>query len=424
MSDTTNIGRQFLNALKRGTGEAYLIVRDNPQIDFSAQIIKGVLNNFAYDGQSEGSRAQYISDLISISKQKDKIRKIVLQGLATEENDAWSLAHLFDLAKLYAQKGDTEARQAIYDRFLNNSIEGSDRMGYSEILELDGLEGMFFIAEKSGKRIAHNPDCWEDGSVINHFQDENKGLKVNEELDMASKNNKFIKIYLNKISKTENESKDRRRETTEFNGIVDEVINGRPFLSFRRRRDLNEQEVLEIATQILKEKDKLNFEKLLVIFSYHKFPYDGEFILDLAKGRKTSKNRVKESAIDALKHLKSDSIRQFAIENIENNRRPCDYLEILISNYSKGDHRILSHVATKYNDEHIIEHIAAAYTEIYKANPTKECKEPLEILYNKMNCGIHRKGIVELLIRNDVLSDKIRNEIRFDSYLQTRELLH
>lgn len=40
-----------------------------------------------------------------------------------------------------------------------------------------------------------------------------------------------------------------------------------------------------------------------------------------------------------------------------------------------------------------------------------------------MNCGIDRHGIVEILIENKVLSDKIRAEIRFDSYMETRELL-
>lgn len=74
MTDTANIKRQFLNSLERGTGEAYLIAKNNSDIDFSNQIIKGALNIFAYDGQCEGNRAQYIFDIISLSKQKSKIR--------------------------------------------------------------------------------------------------------------------------------------------------------------------------------------------------------------------------------------------------------------------------------------------------------------------------------------------------------------
>jgi hypothetical protein len=35
---------------------------------------------------------------------------------------------------------------------------------------------------------------------------------------------------------------------------------------------------------------------------------------------------------------------------------------------------------------HIIENLARNYVDILKANKTKECKEPLEALYNKTNC--------------------------------------
>ena len=424
MSDhSTDIKRQFLNSLKRGTGEAYLIVKDNPQIDFSNQIIKGALNIYAYDGQSEGNRAKYIFDIISISKQKDKIRKAVLQGLATEQHDTWSLTHLFALTKLYAQHNDTEAKQAICDRFLNNPIEGSDWVGYSEILELDGLQGLFFIAEKFGKYIEQNPEDWQDDSIVRHFQEDNQELKVNEELKKVSKKNKFIKLYLDTISKTITEQKKHKQERIEFNGILDEVINSKPFLSFMRSKNLTEQEVLEIAKQLLKEKNNSNIEKLLDIFSDHKFPLDSEFILKLAKQKKTSKDRISEFAINALKHLKSNSIRQYALENIQQSKRPYDYLEILISNYTKGDFKLLNDIAIKFNDEHIIENLSGTYTDIYKANKTKECKEPLDILYNKMNCGIHRNGIIEVLIENNVLSNKIKKEIPFDSYLDTRELL-
>lgn len=95
----------------------------------------------------------------------------------------------------------------------------------------------------------------------------------------------------------------------------------------------------------------------------------------------------------------------------------------MVSNYKSGDFKILSEIANKTNNEHKIEQLAGIYTEIFKPNKTKECKEPLEILYNKMNCAIHRNGIVKILIENKIISDKIKNEIKFDSDLETRKLI-
>jgi hypothetical protein len=105
---------------------------------------------------------------------------------------------LFALAKLYAQQNDTEAKQAIYDRFLNNPIEGSDWVGAYVILQLDGLNGLVYIAEKFGKYIEQNPDDWKDDWIIKRFQEENQDLKVYEKLKKKARTNKFIRIYLNR----------------------------------------------------------------------------------------------------------------------------------------------------------------------------------------------------------------------------------
>lgn len=423
MTDTANIKRLFLNSLKRGTGEAYLLAKENPKIDFSNQIIKSVLNIYAYDGQSEGNRAQYVFDIISIAKQKDKIRRAVLQGLANEQVHTWNLTHLFALAKLFAEQNDTEAKQAIYDRFLNYPIEYSDWVGYSEILELDGFDGLLHITEKFGQYIQQNPDNLQDDMIIQHFQDENKEIRVYEELKNKAISNQFIRIYLENIKRTQESQKKHKSKSTKYKDIIDEVLNSIAFMPLRRKRNLNDEELNKVAKRLIDEKDNLNIEKLLSIFYFYKFPLNSQLILDMAKQKPTSKNRIVEYSIYALKHLKSKEIRNFALEKIETAKKPIDFLEILVSNYQSGDFKLLSEIANKTKNEDMIEQLAGIYSDIYRTNKTKECKEPLVILYNKMNCAIHRKGIVEILIKNKVLTDTIKQEIKFDCDLNTRELV-
>ncbi len=420
---TVDKRRLFLNSLKRGTGEAYIIANENPTIDFSDYIIRGALRNYAYDGQSEPSRAQYIFDLISLSNKKEKIRKAILTGLATEQEDTWSLTHLFDLAKLFALQGDIEARQAIYERFLKRPISHSEWVGSQEILELDGLEGLMYIAEMFGKVIEQNPDVWQDKFIIQHFQDDNPEINIFQELENRSKTNRYIKLYLDSINRTDENRKTQVRVTPVFKDIIDEVLNSKPYLSYKRRKELNEDELYKIAEQLAVEKNKTNIESLLNIFTNHKYPFDSEFILKLAKQKTKSKTRIPEYAIRALRFLKSENIRQFAINNISKAKRSESFIDILISNYENGDYTLLTEIANKFKSDHIIENLAISYIDIYSANKTTECQEPLVILYNKLNCGIHRGGIVKLLIENNVLSDKIRNEIKFDSDLETRQLV-
>lgn len=420
MTDIRILKRQFLHALKRGTGEAYLIVKDNPKIDFSNQVIKGALNIFAYDGQCEGDRAVYIFEIISISKQKDKIRKAILQGLASEQNNTWNLTHLFALVKLYAQQNDVEAKQAIYGRFLNNPIEGSDWVGAYEILELDGLKGLFYVAEKFGKYIEQHPDDWQDDGIITRFQAENQNIQVAEELKKKARTNNFIRLYLDNIQRTETNLKTQRTKPQKYKDIIDEVLNSKPCISFVRMRKLTKEEINTIAKHLLKETDQGNIERLLDIFDFHKFPYDSQLILDYAKQKGKGKNRIAENAINALKHLKSKAIRDFALDKIKTAKNSIDYLELLISNYKSGDSKLLTDIAERAKNEHKIERLAGIYTAIFKENKTKACKKPLEILYSKMNCALHRKDILEILMENNVLSDKIRKELKFDCNLETR----
>ncbi|MFY7741288.1 MAG: hypothetical protein ACOVQR_01475 [Flavobacterium sp.] len=343
--------------------------------------------------------------------------------METEQDNTWNLTHLFALAKLYAQRNDTEIKQAIYDRFLKNPIEGSDWVGAYEILELDGLNGLFYVAEKFGKYIEQNPDDSQDDWIIKRFQEENKKIKVSEELKKKAETNKFIHIYLENIKRTKASQENQRTKPKKYKDIIDEILNSKPFISFRRKSNLTDKEINQVAKQLIDETDKSCIEKLLDIFDFYKFPHDSQIILDFAKQKRTSKNRIVENAIDALKHLTSKEIRNFAMDKIQTVKNPIDYLEILVSNYKSGDFQLLSEIAKKTKSEHKIERLAGIYTNIFKANNTKDCKEPLEILYNKLNCAIHRKGIVKILMANKVISDKIRQEIKFDCDLETRKLV-
>ncbi|MCZ8215537.1 MAG: hypothetical protein O9262_04815 [Cyclobacteriaceae bacterium] len=113
-----------------------------------------------------------------------------------------------------------------------------------------------------------------------------------------------------------------------------------------------------------------------------------------------------------------------AIKRIRKAKRPQPLIDILTSNYKKGDFKLLRDIAKKAKGEHAIESLAGSYVDIFKANKTKECKEPLEILYEKMNCGIHRNSLIEILIENKALSSRLKKEIKYDSYLETRQLIN
>ncbi len=417
------IKQKFKSAIKRGTGEAHLLMQKNSKVNFSNDIIKAALKNLSYDNQSEGSRAVYIFELIERSNQKEKIRQAVLKGLATEKTDSWALNQLFDITALWAKKGDQEARKALYKRFYTKVIQGSEWVGQDAIIEVDGLDGIKHIAKIKGRIIQNNPEELEDSFIIDHFQQKNPTINVYNELKKSSKNNRYIKTYLHTILKHKHSISNLKKTKYNYTFFTDKINSkANIYLSSARIKELSKSDVMNLAKDFLKETNRLKKEKYMQIFNHIKFPYDYHPILKLAKTKNNGKGRLVEYACGALKYFSGKAIRKFAIEKLKKTSNPCNYLDLLVCNYKKVDNKLLVSIAKKYKSEHTIHSLALGYINIYKANATKECVTPLTIIYNKLTCGLHRKDIVKIMLDNNVLPNKIRKELKYDSNEAIRTL--
>ena len=73
MLTNIDLKRMFRSSIRRGTGEAYLLINKYPGINFSNEIIKACAKNFAYDGQCESSRAPYLFNLFFFQIKKRSV---------------------------------------------------------------------------------------------------------------------------------------------------------------------------------------------------------------------------------------------------------------------------------------------------------------------------------------------------------------
>ena len=421
-----NLKQKFKSAIKRGTGETHILIKENPTVDFFDEIIKAALFNFAYDQQSEGGRDFYIAELIKLSPQKDKILPVIYDALKNESNDDWSIEQLFDIAAIFAKEGNEHAKKAVYENYYKYAMNGADWAGEDAIIEIDGLKGLLYVAETKGKYLSENAESWVDSFFVDDFQKQNPSVGVYEELTKAAENNSFVKKYLETIEEHKfavyKPNKDKK-EKYDYKYIKDRFENTKlGIVGPRLCEKLSKKDLKKLADEFLKEEDRLKQAKYLGVFRYAKFPYDYEPILEVAKTKNSRNDRLVYLAVEALQFFKAKDIRQFAVEKLSAPDEPDIYINLLIGNYKKGDWKLLKSIAENCENDDIIHSLGADYIDIYKVNPTKECREPLEIIYDKMNCGLHRKDLVKILIENDVLSDKIRKEIQFDCNEETRKL--
>lgn len=418
----SQIRQRFMHSVKLGTGEAYFILKANPNIDFFRYIEKAILTNFAYDAQCEGDRAFYVSQLIDLSKRKDELVEIAIKALKKERKDSRNLDHLFELAAIYAKDGNVKAKRAIYKNFykIANSFFS---VGEYALLKADGVEALKFIAEMRGKELAKDPKDWEDSFWVDGFQKKNPKIKVYDELKKAAKGNPFIDKYVKMVKKHKwVKPKRPKRPRLNFEFVKDRIESESRYpVPPGIAKRLTKANIKKLADDFLQEKDSLKREKYLSLFSDVKFPYGYQEILKIAMGKNSRNNRQVERACEALSLFTAKDIRRFAITKLSKTNIPSDYLPLLVANYKKGDSKLLAKIAGKFNNEDVIHSFVWGYVDIYKANKTKECKKPLEIMYSKLTCSLHRYDIVEILYDNGVLSKKIFKELEFDSAEEIRD---
>lgn len=425
MVHTNHIKARFGNSIKRGTGEALLLIKKYPQIDFSTYIISASIKNYAYDGQCESSRAGYLKEIIGCTQNPDPIKKAIYRALLTEKEDSWSLKQLFDFAKLYALDGDQRAKKVLNRRFYRDTIEYADWFGYHEIIDVDGLKGLLFIIHAVGKALAEDPELIEDDMKLSYFQNKYPGINVYDILEEKSREDKLVKIYLNRVkdnkkSRAKLDEKRKMGGDNTYSGIIDEVENCVSKYKLRSRKYTG-KELITIASALINLKDKTKIDRYLMPFYKNPFPLEIDFLFQLAGKR--AKNRVDEFALAALSQVKDSRVRKYALDKIAGTSRPENYLNLLSRNYRENDAILLESIVKRTHNEHRIEQLAVILTNIYRKNKTEECKKPLEALYDKSNCGIHRNDVITILLESNVLSDRLRNEAQFDSNFATRKLV-
>ncbi|MEO5893195.1 MAG: hypothetical protein ABIQ31_23290 [Ferruginibacter sp.] len=417
------IKKRFKSSLQRGTGEAYQIMLKNRRVDFSTDLIRASLVNYAYHQQMEGSRGWYLAKLMALSDNKARIRKAILDALATERKNRHSLSQLFDLACIFAKKGDRQSRIVMYNRFGKKIISGDQWCGAGSILLLDGFEGLKFITTTIGKFLEKNPDETEDDGLIVHFQTDNPAIDVQAELIKESAHNKDIKIYLDRIKQNEEDWQNYQRPVYNYDTIKEQLMDRRrSYISSSYAKSLSRKEIKQVADALLVEPDRFKKGKYLSIFYDIKFPYPYQPLLQMAQSNLNAQKEVVKWAVEALRLFAGRDIRHFAVEKLSSTKAPWIYLPLLIKNYRPGDSVLLTKIAEHHVKEENVHNLAVDFIKIYKTNQTTECLAPLWVLYDKLTCGVCRKRVVEILIETDIIPDKILREIKYDSYWETRQL--
>lgn len=420
-----NIQQKFKQALKSGTGKAYFILKEHPEIDFSKIIKKSLLKRECNDGQCEGIRGAYYYNLIQVSKKKKGLVKFVLKELQKDQDDWYILAQLYEVAALVGvNEGNGEAIQGIRKRFRKELEETEDYDGEKAMLRIDGERAFLILTRIRGVLLKQNPDWSEWGGLITQFNKFYPKLNGNKILKRASLGNVFIKEYWDRVQESKVSSKRniKVRKTKYTYKNITKRINAKPFFWVSGNVKVDENTLYKLALDLQKETKTKKQERYLRVFAKYKFPLGTEFLFNLIKQKNQSSKKLIKPAIKALVLFQSNEIRTYALSKLKKKKDILIHLPLLIRNYQAEDDVLLSELLEMKWTRDEIHELNYTYGAIFRENEVKECFLPLKQLYNKLNCGICRESVLKTMLDNKVLTSDILKEMKFDSHVSVRKL--
>lgn len=348
----------------------------------------------------------------------------VIESLPEPVEHVPDMAQRFHYACLLAEEGGERARAAMYENF---RAEPFDVAAAQQFVELDGVSGFLFVAEKLGQRNIANPN-WDEG----HFQfwaEEILGeARMKEAVDRAAESNPAIETFRQMLQQATKDYEQARSSSIstpllsydEIKRLIQEQGPRRNHRAWGR--NASEADIMRAAEDLVREQDPDRLKAYLSIFADRPFPLGHEALVRIIESHVGT--RTAFGAIKALAKLSHPDIRKLAfrlIESGDENRHVA--IELLINNAESGDGAFVESWCMTETDEFTLHGLASESVRFFEKYPDDaRLIGLLNQYYDRVACAFCRSRWVRKLIELNALPDEIRAELPYDSYDEVREL--
>lgn len=413
---------RFRRSILHGTGEAVQIALANSSVDFSCHIIYACTHRIVYEAQGSDNREQYYAALIKLSPKSDYILSELIEHLQTKDEDWYVLELIFAILK-ESVAFKPSLKRAIYDAFTPSFIIEHGNCGLDSIIEMDGFDGLLFVCDIIGKAMELNSEYWEWSTFIDNYQDDHSERDVwsilREQAQVKSSIAKLLAHF--KEQDEDHEEHHGKKAKLTYDELMKRISENVTILMHPREKDdLSDTDLEKLAENFRSEKSQDRLLCFLKIFWRRKYPGNPSDIIPFANSNDTT---IRDYAIYCLEHFNDLSVREFALDKIQNSPDQIAFIDLLRLNFKQEDVILLSNLARKFRSPYKMEMIAHCCVGILENNPGADLTSVCEILYRKMTCGMCRNDIVGHMLKKHSLPKWIESEIRYDSLEATRALV-
>jgi len=333
---------EFRDALRKGMGRAVLHVREHGTAGVEEDILHACLNSLGYDPQCEGTRGEWLWEILGEADMKMTVRPKVLKALLDQPADAdtWTVAQLFTLVLLYAKDGDQEARRILYEKFDRQEYNES-WLGGTEIISLDGLQGLLHVAKVVGQNLIKDPANWEDDCLLTLARDRLGESAVSTALAEQAEKDEEIRAFVSQMECQQAKQEVRTERPLESLGTVLTHIEQAKDMGYWLRRwgrRATQEDVDAVFSAMLKETRLPQLAEYLRVFWSRQMPFLPPSVLDLIG---SPDQDAVYAVARALQNVKDHGIRIRVLQALHQTPPQLLAARMLAKNYEPGDHQLL-----------------------------------------------------------------------------------
>jgi len=410
------------DALQKGLGRAWQWATAGRLAD--EPLLEACLEDMRYDTQCEGSRGNWLWDLMQVIEAKDRFRAPLFKALQ-ELADERSADQLCQLAGHYTKDGDEPFRTRLYEIVEEKPISHSDWIGEDEIIQLDGEQAFLFAARVRGERLANIEWEWDDGylavGAAKQFGEDRVTsiLKSSPNAGIKRYYENWLEQKARKLPASDQHTHRNRMQAISVSEIIEAAKGKSLRIGFRGwGMYADEANLMKIIEAIFVATEPAIISKLLRVFSNRALPQFDFRLIDLCQHLDED---VQRWAFNALAKTCHASIRKSALEQLEI-EATASVVKLFIENFEEGDEkRILA--ATKLpEDVDQLHWLLMNIIEVLEKNPAADSSQLAVIAYASTPCENCRCRAAELLQRQGFIPLWMVEECQYDSNEEIRVL--
>jgi hypothetical protein len=418
---------EFRRLLQLGLGRAILYAQDHDVSKFRDLILDACLHCYAYDPQIEGTRADYMLELVDLTPEKEFYYNEVLKAVPGSGDD-WDAMQRLRFAACLAFDGNERAKRVMYESY-QPGPKMAEGIGI-DFLQMDGIKGLLFAAEKIGALLMATKEKVDLGWLLSASTDELGEQETWDALRQAGAENPRIEAYRLAVEASRNgldESISKNREI--MNASYEEL---RPRLRESKRgffswigswgERASDEDIERAARGLLAAQDAKEQHAHLRIFSRRRFPLDPELLLSLVE---VDQERVGFAALEALSQIAHPAVRKLAFRLVDTRARwRGQAIDLLAVNFEPGDHATVLGWFEAEEDEETRHSFGIDLRKFWERHPDEESAVPMLLaLYERGPCSFCREGTVSRLIKRNALPEELRMECAYDANDDIRQLV-